>query len=57
MRKKKASSKKGSGTGKYMAKISLKSRPYVIKKNKLYTIEEDNEGYQIVKRYKITWKI
>jgi hypothetical protein len=43
--------------GKYMAKIPLKSRPYVIKKGKLYTIEEDEEGYQLVKRYRITWKI
>lgn len=43
--------------GKYMAKIPLKSRPYVIKKDKLYTIEEDEEGYQLVKRYGITWKI
>jgi hypothetical protein len=43
--------------GKYMAKISLKSRPLVIKKGKLYTIEEDEEGYRYVKRYKISWKI
>jgi hypothetical protein len=43
--------------GKYMAKIPLKSRPYVIEKGKLYTIEEDEEGYQIVKRYKVSWKI
>jgi hypothetical protein len=43
--------------GKYMVKIPLKSRPYVIKKDKLYTIEEDEEGYQFVKRYGITWKI
>lgn len=43
--------------GKYVAKIPLKSRPYVIKKSKLYTIEEDEEGYQLVKRYRITWKI
>ena len=43
--------------GKYIAKISLKSRPYVIKKSKLYTIEEDEEGYQLVKRYRISWKI
>jgi len=43
--------------GKFMAKIPLKSRPYVIKKGKLYTIEEDEEGYQFVKRYGITWKI
>ena len=43
--------------GKYTAKIPLKSRPYVIKKGRLYTIEEDEEGYQLVKRYRITWKI
>ena len=43
--------------GKYMAKIPLKSRPYIIKKSKLYTIEEDEEGYQLVKRYRISWKI
>jgi hypothetical protein len=42
--------------GKYMAKIPLKSRPYVIKKGKLYTIEEDEEGYQLVKRYRVSWK-
>jgi hypothetical protein len=42
--------------GKYMAKIPLKSRPYVINKGKLYTIEEDEEGYQLVKRYRVTWK-
>ncbi len=42
--------------GKYMAKIPLKSRPYVIKKGKLYTIEEDEEGYQLVKRYGVSWK-
>jgi len=42
--------------GRYMAKIPLKSRPYVIKKGKLYTIEEDEEGYQFVKRYGIIWK-
>ena len=43
--------------GKYICKIPLKNRPFVIKKNKLYTIEEDEEGYQFVKRYKVTWKI
>jgi hypothetical protein len=42
--------------GKYLAKIPLKSRPYVIKRSKIYTIEEDDEGYQTVKRYKVTWK-
>ncbi len=43
--------------GKCIAKIPLKITPQVIKKNKLYTIEEDEEGYQYVKRYKVTWKI
>jgi hypothetical protein len=43
--------------GKYMAKIPLKSRPYVIQRGKLYTIEEDEEGYQLVKRYRVAWKI
>ncbi len=42
--------------GKYMAKIPLKSRPDVIKKGRLYTIEEDEEGYQLVKRYGVSWK-
>ncbi len=42
--------------GKYIAKIPLRRRPIVWKKNKLYTIEEDEEGYQYVKRYKVTWK-
>jgi len=27
------------------------------KKGKLYTIEKDEEGYQYVKRYKVTWEI
>jgi len=42
--------------GKYIAKIPLKTRPFVLKNNKLYTIEEDEDGYQYVKRYKVTWK-
>jgi len=41
--------------GKYIAKIPLKFPPQVFKRNKLYTIEEDEEGYQVVKRYKVTW--
>jgi len=43
--------------GKYIAKISLKSRPEVLKKGKLYTVEEDEDGYHYLKRYKVTWKI
>ncbi len=43
--------------GRYIAKIPLKYRPTVFKKNKLYTIEEDEEGYQVVKRYRVIWRI
>lgn len=41
--------------GKYIVKIPINYQPQVWKKNKLYTIEEDEEGYQVVKRYKVTW--
>jgi len=43
--------------GKYIARISLKYRPIVWKNQKLYTIEEDEDGYQYVKRYKVTWNL
>jgi len=43
--------------GRFIAKIPLKFNPRVWKKNKFYTIEEDEEGYQYVKRYRVTWKI
>ena len=42
--------------GKYIAKVPLGARPWAWKKNKLYTVEEDEEGYQYIKRYKVTWK-
>ena len=42
--------------GKYIAKVPLRSRPITCKKGKLYTLEEDEEDYQVVKRYKVTWK-
>lgn len=42
--------------GKYIAKIPLGITPLIWKNNKLYTIEEDEEGYQYIKRYKVTWK-
>jgi len=43
--------------GKYIVKVPIKAQPQVWRKNKLYTIEEDENGYQYVKRYKVTWKI
>lgn len=42
--------------GRYIAKIPLNFRPAVMKKGKIYTIEEDEDGYQFVKRYKVIWK-
>lgn len=44
--------------GKYIAKIPLKmvlDRNSVWKKHKLYCIEEEEEGYQLVKKYNVTW--
>jgi len=35
--------------GKYVVKVPLRMRPIICKKNKLYTIEEDEEGYQYIK--------
>jgi hypothetical protein len=42
--------------GKYIAKIPFKYPPQVWKKNRFFTKEEDEDGYQFVKRYKVTWK-
>ena len=43
--------------GKYLTQIYLKFPPQVWKKNKLYIIEEDEEGFQIIKKYKVNWNI
>jgi len=42
--------------GRYIAKIPLRFAPRILKKKKLYAIEEDEDGYQYVKRYKVTWR-
>jgi len=42
--------------GRYLTHIPLKSAPKAIRKNNLYVIEEDKDGYQHVKRYKINWE-
>jgi hypothetical protein len=42
--------------GRYLAKIPLKMKSLFWKKSKLYAIEGDEEGFQSVKRYKVTWK-
>lgn len=40
--------------GKYLARMTLRLRNYVLEKGKLYTIEEDETGYYIVKRYRFS---
>jgi len=41
--------------GRYIAKIEIPATPVLWRGGKLYTIEEDEEGYQVIKRYKVTW--
>jgi len=42
--------------GRYISKIALWMEPRIWNKNKLYTIEENENGIQVVKRYKVNWK-
>jgi len=42
--------------GKYIAKVRLNALPQYWKYGKMYSIEVDEEGFQVVKRYKINWK-
>jgi len=41
--------------GKYIAKIHLAFNPAVWKNEQVYAIEEDENGFQVVKRYKVSW--
>jgi len=41
--------------GKYIVRISLKYTPLVWKNKKSYMIEENEEGFQVIKRYKVHW--
>jgi hypothetical protein len=43
--------------GHYLARVPIYDNPGAIKNGKLYTVEEDKEGYQVVKRYHIKWTI
>ena len=42
--------------GRYLARVLLKAAPRALKRDKLYTIEEDEKGFQAVKRYRVSWK-
>ncbi len=41
--------------GKFITKINLMSWPGAWKNNKLYMIEQNEEGFQMIKRYNVTW--
>jgi sugar lactone lactonase YvrE len=43
--------------GKYIGRTLINVLPKMWLDNKIYALEEDEEGYQVVKRYKVTWKI
>jgi len=43
--------------GVYIVKIKLKSRPRFFKNGRMYTVEEDDAGFHIVKRYRIGWNL
>lgn len=41
--------------GRYTAKIFFEAMPSLFKNHKLYAIEEEEGGFQVVKRYGMTW--
>lgn len=41
--------------GRFITRIPLNPFPLILKKGRLYFLEEDEEGFQVVKRYKVTW--
>lgn len=43
--------------GRFVVEIPLSCDARIWKKGKLYAIEEDEEGFQVVKRYKVNWSI
>ena len=42
--------------GRYIAKIPLKAEPRVWKAKKLYAVEEDEDGFQILTVYSVQWE-
>jgi len=42
--------------GRYIAKIPFKGDPRVWKEKKLYAVEEDEDGFQILKVYSVQWE-
>lgn len=43
--------------GRFLGRVPLKSYGLLILKGKYYALEQDEDGYQYVKRYAVTWKV
>ncbi|NOR14062.1 MAG: 6-bladed beta-propeller [Candidatus Aminicenantes bacterium] len=43
--------------GKYVGKTTINFMPQVWKNNMMYCVEADEEGFDIIKRYKVNWAI
>ena len=43
--------------GKYIAKTTLNYRPQIWKNGMMYCVEEDEDGFDVIKRYKVNWTI
>jgi len=43
--------------GRLLARVPLKTQGLKISQGKYYALEEDEDGYQYVKRYAVTWKV
>lgn len=43
--------------GRYLARIPLEHRLQIWKDNRLYTLEDNEDGCQIIKRYRVDWKL
>ena len=43
--------------GKFLARIPLNLDPLVWINGKIYTIEEDEDGFHQIKRYKVIWDL
>jgi hypothetical protein len=43
--------------GRFIGRVPLKPSGLEILKGKYYALEEDEDGYQYIKRYAVTWKV
>ena len=44
--------------GRFLTKLPLEFQsPRIWKKDKMYFIAEDEDGFQVLKRYKVTWNL